>query len=52
MLKYSLVAHGSDLLAVKEALGHSDLSTTSVYLHLNSGQLRRAVECHPLARRG
>jgi integrase/recombinase XerC len=35
---------GADINAVKELLGHSNIATTSVYLHTDVPQLHRAVE--------
>ncbi len=44
----SMILKGSkDLLAVQELLGHTDLSTTRVYLHTTMDDLRKAVERHP-----
>ncbi len=43
--------HGSvDVLALKEILGHSQLSTTQIYTHLDSEQLRDAANASPLAK--
>ncbi len=44
-----LVQHGCDLVAIKEALGHSDLSTTSIYLHLDASHLQEGLRKHPLS---
>ena len=45
-----LIAHGADLLAVKEMLGHSNISTTQVYTHVNAERLREAFKkTHPRA---
>jgi len=38
-----LLAGGMDLRFVQELLGHSDLSTTTIYTHIENKQLR---ECH------
>lgn len=38
-----------DLLALKEILGHVELSTTQIYTHLDSAQLREAAHASPLA---
>lgn len=40
---------GADILTLKELLGHSSISTTEIYTHLNSEQVRSAVENNPLA---
>jgi len=39
----------ADLVAIQRLLGHSRLDTTGIYLHVVPGQLREAVEGHPLA---
>jgi site-specific recombinase XerD len=43
-----LLQQGCDLVSIKEMLGHADLSTTAVYLHLDATHLQNAVEKHPL----
>lgn len=40
---------GADILTLKELLGHSSISTTEIYTHLNNEQVRSAVENNPLA---
>ncbi|MDE5772421.1 MAG: tyrosine recombinase XerC [Ruminococcus sp.] len=40
---------GADILTLKKLLGHSSISTTEIYTHLNSEQVRSAVENNPLA---
>lgn len=43
--------HGNvDMLALKEILGHENVSTTQIYTHINQKQLRDAVASSPLAR--
>ncbi len=43
-----LVQHGADLRAVQELLGHSSITTTEIYTHLSTDDLRRAVlKYHP-----
>ncbi len=39
---------GADILTLKELLGHSSISTTEIYTHLNNEQVRSAVESNPL----
>lgn len=39
----------ADILTLKELLGHSSISTTEIYTHLDSEQVRNAVEGNPLA---
>lgn len=41
---------GVDMLALKEILGHENVSTTQIYTHINQQQLRDAVQASPLAR--
>ena len=39
-----LYAVTSDLLVVKRALGHRDITTTEIYIHLVDGALEEAIE--------
>lgn len=47
-----LLKSGCDLVSIKEILGHASLESTSVYLHLTSVGLKRAVSQHPLSAAG
>jgi integrase/recombinase XerD len=42
------LAEGTDLKSVQEALGHADLKTTSIYIHLARAVMKRQLQEHAL----
>ncbi|MFO1188419.1 MAG: site-specific tyrosine recombinase XerD [Alphaproteobacteria bacterium] len=46
-----LLAHGADLRAIQQMLGHADIATTQIYTHVVADRLESLVATHhPLAR--
>ena len=46
-----LVQNGADLRAVQDLLGHASITTTEIYTHLDSDDLRKAIlDFHPRSR--
>lgn len=41
---------GVDMLALKEILGHAHVSTTEIYTHMGTAQLKNAAQSSPFAR--
>jgi len=43
-----MLAGGADLRIVQELLGHADVATTQIYLHVSSSRLKDVHQrCHP-----
>mgnify|MGYP003676864097 CR=1 FL=1 len=48
-----MLEHGADIREIQEYLGHADLSTTQVYVHITQNQLKKTYsKTHPEAING
>ncbi|MDI6892417.1 MAG: tyrosine-type recombinase/integrase [Actinomycetota bacterium] len=39
-----LLRSGANIVAIQEILGHADITSTRIYLHMDMGQLHESVE--------
>ena len=47
-----MLEDGSDLMTVKELLGHESLNTTSIYTHITNEQIKKTYNlAHPRAKK-
>lgn len=47
----SMLNHGSELVSIKELLGHAGLSTTTIYTHTSFKELQKMYNAHPRAQK-
>jgi integrase/recombinase XerD len=47
-----LVYEGANLVTIRDLLGHRQITSTQVYLHVTANDLRAAVKLHPMERFG
>ncbi len=45
-----LIRNGENLVTLRDLLGHRQITSTQVYLHLTAEDLRRAIDRHPIER--
>ena len=46
-----MLNNGADLIAIKELMGHSNVSTTVTYTHTSFKQLQKVYNAHPRAKK-
>ena len=42
-----MLAHGADIRAIQELLGHADIGTTQIYTHVDAGRFAEIHRLHP-----
>ncbi len=42
-----MLAHGADIRAIQELLGHADIGTTQIYTHVDAGRFAEVHRLHP-----
>lgn len=42
-----MLAHGADIRAIQELLGHADIGTTQIYTHVDTGRFAEIHRLHP-----